>query len=455
MPAIELLSDEPVSNPKDDKFNFASSASKLANMIQKARTPLIIGINGKWGSGKTSLMRLIQYNLKRNPNILLSWVDAWTFAQEEEIWRVVIVALVNDLKPGGRKRIDKSGLLSSIFSMASITGKALLTGGLSLVKDSDRVVKTISKSRRIRKDREGKIMSNKLKSIRHFREAFSGAVEKSIGSKGKYVIFIDDLGRVIPEKILQVLEAIKIFTSTPGCIFLIGCDLDYLEGCAANMYKEVGYSGKDYLEKIIQARFNVPEIEESYLKTYMGENLENFCSKANVKKILRLFLKSVGKKPRRIKRLINEFITLKTFSKNPKRIRSLVLLKLLCFKYEWPELYELFSKAYFELRENKFVTYEIWAEEIRELSFEDFFGLRDGYDDWEPPDEETTMEEQYEQYTREVKRKRDIQEKVVVEVKQLENEKLRVLEHKLRAFLKVEPKFEDVDIGTFLNAIGR
>jgi predicted KAP-like P-loop ATPase len=58
-----------------------------------------------------------------------------------------------------------------------------------------------------------------------FKEAVSLLDEKG---RGRLIVFVDDLDRCLPEKALEVLEAIKLFLEVPGVIFILGMDQDVI-----------------------------------------------------------------------------------------------------------------------------------------------------------------------------------------------------------------------------------
>lgn len=69
---IHILDDQPIENAKF--FNFDAYAEALDGIItcEKTETPIVIGIFGDWGSGKTSLMRTLEKKIK---NYLFSWEE--------------------------------------------------------------------------------------------------------------------------------------------------------------------------------------------------------------------------------------------------------------------------------------------------------------------------------------------------------------------------------------------
>jgi len=77
-------------------------------------------------------------------------------------------------------------------------------------------------------------------------------ISKFNDQKGALVIFIDDLDRCPKDRILKVLESIKLFLDKEGCVFVIGADLDIITGALQETYP----TGADkFLEKIVQVSF--------------------------------------------------------------------------------------------------------------------------------------------------------------------------------------------------------
>lgn len=85
---------------RSDELGFAPSATALAEIVQGAEladTPLTVGIYGPWGSGKTSMMGMILGRLDHT-RCTTVWFDAWRYAQQEALWRALLLSVVESLR---------------------------------------------------------------------------------------------------------------------------------------------------------------------------------------------------------------------------------------------------------------------------------------------------------------------------------------------------------------------
>ena len=447
---MKWLSDNPIESYLDDKLDFNKSSTVLQNFIINSDTPISIGINGKWGSGKTSLMRLIKERLEKEngteSNILISWFDTWNYSNEQEIWRVLMISLIDDLDPENKNPKNITDLISGILDLGFITSKVWLSQGATLYSDKNKIINAFDKIISARTSREEKIIRDKLKTVKTVREDLEKLIKQKVGENGKFVIFIDDMDRIAPEKVVDIIEAIKIFLSCKRCVFVLGCDQDYLDKCIKGRYKDLNFNGMDYIEKIIQIPFDVPSMTPNFNSFLINYTYDFFNLKEDFITIGNLIKKSIGgENPRKIKRLINLFNIIYVLNEN--ELDDIVLFKLLCFMLKWPDRYNQFFELYFkEEEENKFDEYNQWAIPI--LSPAEFIGYSgpeemddDYYSEQRPPDEM----EQYETYAKDKER---INKKIDGEFKSDEVDLNKI---ELKAFFSTPPNLSGVkNLGQYL-----
>jgi len=82
---IKIITDEPMSQSEEDALRFEGYSIKLAEIIAYSTPQFAVGIFGGWGTGKTTLMRMIEKQLKirDNGDILVVWFDAWKYENEK------------------------------------------------------------------------------------------------------------------------------------------------------------------------------------------------------------------------------------------------------------------------------------------------------------------------------------------------------------------------------------
>lgn len=119
-----------------------------------------------------------------------------------------------------------------------------------------------------------------LLEIRKFREEFEKMLEAT--SIESLIILIDDLDRCLPERIIETLEAIKLFVAVPRTAFVIGADPRIVKHAIATRYvkRQVGDDEasrqeeydlvQDYLEKLIQVPYYLPRLSPAEIETYIN-----------------------------------------------------------------------------------------------------------------------------------------------------------------------------------------
>lgn len=76
---MKSITDKPIDKLENDLLKVERYSVALANFIRSSDTPITIGLQGEWGTGKTSLMGLIREILDRE-DIATSWVNTWEYS---------------------------------------------------------------------------------------------------------------------------------------------------------------------------------------------------------------------------------------------------------------------------------------------------------------------------------------------------------------------------------------
>ena len=92
--------DEPNRGDQPDKLDIGRHATALSEFIQRADTPITIGIQGEWGSGKTSLLNSIWNKLDQSNEYKQIWINSWEYSllsTPEEALLKIINRIIDEL----------------------------------------------------------------------------------------------------------------------------------------------------------------------------------------------------------------------------------------------------------------------------------------------------------------------------------------------------------------------
>lgn len=261
-----------------DCLGYQSYVSVLNDVcILKDIAPLTLGIFGSWGSGKTSLMKMLKASIEsaakdvakddEKPQIKTLWFNAWRYEGKEEAQSALIHAIL------ARLRVDQS-LLAEVKELGEKLKK-----GASIIKLSKCLARTAVT---MTPDVKGFVDSFKDESqlvadtMESFEEDFDSLLERA--KVERMVVFIDDLDRCSAAKVIETFETIKLFLNTPKCTFVIGADPEKIKAAVGEVYKSSEANvQKDYLEKIVQIPFNIPVQNLADITCYIGMLILGRC----------------------------------------------------------------------------------------------------------------------------------------------------------------------------------
>src|SRR5947207_12461764 len=122
-----MMPDNPIPNKEKDLLHRYPLAKSIAGMINnfKDNDSLVIGVEGEWGSGKTSFINLILEDL-RTTNALLITFNPWNFSDQNELIKDFFDSIIDALKEadgqGGETKANKiKGYASKLLKQSGIT----------------------------------------------------------------------------------------------------------------------------------------------------------------------------------------------------------------------------------------------------------------------------------------------------------------------------------------------
>lgn len=296
-----------------DLIGFKVHADLLRAVVTDAKMlPLTVGVFGDWGGGKTSIMRMLERDLdpetypvdtqdrKRCEKVVVIYVNTWLFEGYDDakaaLLGSVLQALLENKRFSAKVKNYIKGLFKSIDWMrgARLATQyaavpliaAAATGGIGTVPAVGFALGASaldSLRRKAGDEPEGAEPSPEAKAspeemdVRTFRTRF-GEMLKEAGIE-TLVVLVDDLDRCTPDRIIDNLEAVKLFLSVEQTAFVIGADRRVVEHAIRCRYanratddagsEESARLVKDYLEKLVQVPYTLPRLSSTEIETYM------------------------------------------------------------------------------------------------------------------------------------------------------------------------------------------
>lgn len=279
----------------EDLLGYRFHAKLLKDIVlDDNMLPTSIGIFGNWGYGKSSLMLLMQKEVDneiakqkeagKEWRVLQVRFNGWQYENYESTKYSLIQVLLDSVESylsANKDFFEKlDGLLRRINLLKAgvLLFKKYAWGQIpSEIKDylpsSDELKKCIDVDN-IDKFRAEFVNDRTSLFVTSFRKLF-GSIIKDAQFKS-VIVYIDDLDRCSGERMIECIEAIKLFLNVDHTAFVLGADERMVELAIKEHYpvqdkdKSVIYSPfSDYLEKLIQIPYRLPKLSFSEQATYI------------------------------------------------------------------------------------------------------------------------------------------------------------------------------------------
>lgn len=307
------ITDKPISSKKDDLLEVAKYSRALSKFIVSSETPITIGLQGEWGTGKTSLMKLLLEDFLEI-DIACSWINTWEYSIFREVYETtpqVLSAMLEKLKESCKERNIwslKDDAEQNYKKVASFIGSI---ANQIVAKHTGADLKSTSS------DVLGGSNDKPRAEIAEIKELISKMIQALIDDEKnpiqKVVFFVDDLDRIPPTTAVEVLEALKNIFDIPNCVFVLAIDYDVVvKGLESKFGKKTDSNEREFrsfFDKIIQVPFSMPtgayNIENLLVKKLsdLGVSLQD----EDIERYTKAIKYTVGYNPRSLKRFLNSF----------------------------------------------------------------------------------------------------------------------------------------------------
>lgn len=259
--------------------------------------PATIGVYGDWGSGKSSLLRIIQKQLEEDDETVVLNFNGWLFEGYEDAKTALMGSILEEIiekkrflptiEEKGKKLLKRvngfklaAGVSKIAFGLATGAVPVAMSGGwdfltlFSAVSDNAKEGKFDALKGAIeeKNKKEEEEEAARRRRIREFRKDFAELLDDS--KIKKLVVIIDDLDRCLPDTIIETLEAIKLFLFVKNTAFILGADERLVKYAVRKRFPELPGErvevGRDYLEKLVQFPIRVPPLGRAEMETFIA-----------------------------------------------------------------------------------------------------------------------------------------------------------------------------------------
>ena len=256
----------PIDNPfKNCKLEREPFAKILTSVIDSAEGGFTMALNGSWGTGKTTFVRMWQKYLEK-AGYKTAYINAWEMDFTTNPL-VSILGEVGSLTGKDRrafkkiiKALPKSVRLGAEGFISTYTGQGAIKNLFNRHKSFDEDIKTYC---------------DQKEALQQFRSEFQSFIEANCVGK-PLVFFIDELDRCRPDYAVEFLERIKHFFCVDNIIFIVSVDKKHLAESVKGHYGSAAIDTDEYLRRFFDIEYDlpIPEIKAFCEYIFKRENLD-------------------------------------------------------------------------------------------------------------------------------------------------------------------------------------
>lgn len=268
LPSIKPTKDSPFNG---DLMEREKPSEVLRKLVDIFKDGCVMGLNGKWGSGKTTFLAMWEQYMK-NQGYKVIHFNSWENDDIEDPL-IAIIAEFQKITGKGNPRwnsfVSKLGkisiaMLPSLLGLATELTTGVTISGKVMEKGGDKGAEIFSQA-------VDRYLEQK-KSILEFKKELSEFVEENSGNK-PIIFVIDELDRCNPKFAVKTLERIKHLFEVKNIVYVLAIDEEQLAYSIKGYYGSENFDAKDYLRRFIRISYDLPI---NGIKTLVNSLYESF-----------------------------------------------------------------------------------------------------------------------------------------------------------------------------------
>lgn len=248
---IEVTPNAPFAN---DVLGREEHIKNMVTLIEQSDEPVVVSINGAWGTGKTTYLRMMDAELRRR-ELRCVLYNAWENDYLSDPFPSIASEIAN-LAPAESSAREK--LLESAAKILKLSipaaFKALTSGMVDISSLSDETIDS-AMTRLAKRDLHSYLQSQT--DVKEFRERLENVVDEISDGHSQLVVIVDELDRCRPDFAVNVLEVAKHLFEVPRISFVLGLHEKQIHSSLRAVYG-AGMDAAAYLRRIIDLSFDLP-----------------------------------------------------------------------------------------------------------------------------------------------------------------------------------------------------
>ncbi len=345
-PPIEVAAEDGFVNDILDRKPYGEA---LRNVISRSQDELVVCLDGKWGEGKTTFVKMLR-GLLAESSIQSIYIDAFSSDHVENPFFAVASEIASFAEGAGIKEETKANLKKrtvaagvQLLSWGAKIGLKAATLGVLGASDiealgdvkadiADDISEIASKFVQERLDAYSSSMAV-FESYRASLSALPAAIDSE--TTNKLVVIIDELDRCKPTFAVSLIEQVKHLFSVKNVAFILVMNKEQLQESIRNIYGQ-GIDASTYLQKFINLETKIPRKSsyyshhsdvDKYIRHLWGiHNFEAWGDQQTIVDCLEILAKHFDLSLREVERVFTNIAVLYgTTSKNRLRLVPLIV----------------------------------------------------------------------------------------------------------------------------------
>lgn len=249
----QYVSDVAVTSREADRLGRWPFAERIADTLANRSDPasLVVGVYGRWGEGKSTVLEFIAQRLTNHPNVVTVRFNPWLFTNDQELFtgffHQVADALDRKLTTNTQRLGEMLKTYGSLFTTIGApdgTASTAMALGESLARTSPSELRT--------------------------------RLEKALGEQQtRIVVLLDDLDRLDKSEAQAVFRLLKVAADFQWTSYVLALDREVVAGALAERYPGRPDGGDEFLDKIIQVPLTLPSVPREALQKLFYEDVSS------------------------------------------------------------------------------------------------------------------------------------------------------------------------------------